>query len=57
MITSQGFGLIAELMAAALLTAALIGFAVERSRPWLVGIAITFTMLIVAATIVTESST
>jgi hypothetical protein len=57
MITSQGFGLIAELIAAALLTAALIGFAVERSQPWLVGIAIAFTMLIVAGTILIGSST
>ena len=37
MITSQGFALIAELIAAALLIAALTGFTVRRSLPWLVG--------------------
>jgi hypothetical protein len=57
MITSQGFGLIAEMVAAALLIAALTGFIVQRSRPWLVGVAMAFMMLIVAITIVIESST
>jgi hypothetical protein len=56
MITSQGFGLIAELIAAVLLIAALI-FTVQRSQPWLVGAAIAFMILIVAVTIVVESST
>jgi uncharacterized membrane protein len=57
MITSQGFGLIAELIAAVLLIAALIGFTVQRSQPWLVGAAIAFMILIVAVTIVVKSST
>jgi hypothetical protein len=38
MITSQGYGLIAELIATALLIAALTGFFVQRSKPWLVGV-------------------
>jgi hypothetical protein len=33
MITSQGYGLIAELIAAALLIAALTGLFVQRSKP------------------------
>ncbi len=57
MITSQGFGLIAELIATVLLIAALIGFTVQRSQPWLVGAAIAFMILIVAVTIVIEPST
>ena len=57
MITSQGFGLIAELIAAAMLTAALAGFAVRRSQPWLVGVAIASIILVVAVTIVINSST
>jgi hypothetical protein len=57
MITFQGFGLIAELIAAVLLVAALTGFAVRRTGAWLLGVAITFTMLIAAVTILIESST
>jgi hypothetical protein len=57
MITSEGFGLIAELITAVLLIAALTGFITRRTRPWLVGVAITFAMLIVAVTIVIETST
>jgi hypothetical protein len=34
MITSQGYGVIAELIATALLIAALTGFFVQRSKPW-----------------------
>jgi hypothetical protein len=56
MITFQGIGLIAELIAAVLLIAAIMGFAVRRTRPWLLGVAITFTMLIAAVTILIESS-
>ena len=37
MITSQGYGLIAELIAIGLLIAALTGYFVQRSKPWLVG--------------------
>jgi hypothetical protein len=57
MITSQGIGLIAELIAAVLLIAATAGFAVRRTVPWLVGVAITFTMLIAAVALLIESST
>jgi hypothetical protein len=57
MITSQGFGLITELIAAALLTATLAGFAVRRSQPWLVGVAIASIILVVAVTIVINSTT
>ncbi len=57
MITSQGFGLIAELIAAALLIAALTGLVIRRSQPWLVAVTIAFIILIVAMTIVVDSST
>jgi hypothetical protein len=57
MITSQGYGLIAELLATALLIAALTGFFVQRSKPWLVGATMAFTILIVAATVLIASST
>jgi hypothetical protein len=56
MITSQGFGLIAELIAAALLIAALTGFVIWRSQPWLVGVTAAFVILIVAVTIIINSS-
>jgi F0F1-type ATP synthase assembly protein I len=57
MVTSQGFSLITELIAAALLVAALVGFTIQRSQPWLVGVGVAFLMLIVAVTIIIESST
>ena len=57
MITSQGYGLIAELIATALLIAAPTGFFVQRSKPWLVGVTMAFMILIVAATAVIASST
>jgi len=57
MITSQGYGLIAELTAAALLIAALTGLFVQRSKPWLVGVTIAFVILTVAATMVIASPT
>ena len=57
MITSQGYGLIAELIAAALLIAALTGLFVQRSKPWLVGVAMAFVILTAAATVVIASST
>jgi len=57
MITSQGYGLIAELIATALLIAALTGFFVRRSKSWLVGVTIAFMILIVAATVLIDSST
>ena len=57
MITSHGYGLIAELIAAALLLITLSGFAVQRSQSWLAGVAIAFVALIAAVTIVIQSST
>lgn len=57
MITSQGYGVIAELIATALLIAALTGFFVQHSKPWLVGVTMAFMILIVAATVVIASST
>jgi hypothetical protein len=57
MITSQGYGLIAELIAATLLIAALAGLFVQRSKPWLVGVTMAMVILIAAATVVIASST
>jgi len=57
MITSHGYGLIAELIAAALLIAALTGLFVQRSKPWLVGVTMAFVILTAAATVVIASST
>jgi len=57
MITSQGYGLIAELIATASLITALAGFLIHRSKPWLVGVTMAFMLLIVAATAVIASST
>jgi hypothetical protein len=57
MITSQGYGLIAELIAAVLLIAALTGLFVQRSKPWLLGVTTAFMILVVAATVVIASST
>jgi hypothetical protein len=57
MITSQGYGLIAELIATLLLVAALAGFTTQRSQPWLVAVGIAFTILTVAIAIVADSST
>lgn len=45
MITSQGFGLIAELIAAALLIAALTGLIIRRSQPWLAGATVALVIL------------
>jgi hypothetical protein len=57
MITPQGYGLIAELIAAALLITALTGLFVQRSKPWLVGVTMAFVILTAAATVVIASST
>ena len=57
MLTSQGLALIAELFAALLLIAALGGFSVRRSRPWLVGAAIAFVILVAALSVLIEAST
>ena len=57
MVTSQGYGLIAELIAAGLLITALTGLFVQRSKPWLVGVMMAFVILTAAATVVIASST
>jgi hypothetical protein len=57
MITSHGYGLIAELTAAVLLIAALTGLFVQRSKPWLLGVTMAFVILTVAASVVIASST
>jgi glycerol uptake facilitator-like aquaporin len=57
MITLQGFGLIAEVIATAMLLIMLAGFAVQRSQSWVAGVAIAFVVLVAAATIVIQSST
>lgn len=57
MITSHGIGLIAEVIAAVLLIAALTGFAIKRSQPWLVGVALAMVILIIAVTMVVEATT
>jgi hypothetical protein len=49
--------LIVELFAAILLIAALSGFCVRRSRPWLVGAAIAFVMLVAALTVIIDATT
>ncbi len=56
-ITSHGVGLIAELTAAVLLIAALIGFTIKRSQPWLVSVVVATVILAVAVTIVVEATT
>jgi hypothetical protein len=57
MITSQGYGLITELIATALLIAALSGFFVQRSKLWLIGVTMALMLFIVAATTVIGLST
>jgi hypothetical protein len=56
-ITSHGVGLIAELIATVLLIAALTGFMIKRSAPWLVSVAMAMVILAVAVTIVVEATT
>jgi len=57
MITSQGYGLIAELIATALLITALTGLFVQRSKPWLLGVTMAFAILVAAVTVVIATST
>jgi hypothetical protein len=56
-VTTQGYGLIAELTATVLLIAALTGFFLQRSKPWLISVTAAFMILIVAATVIIASST
>ena len=57
MVTLNGFALIAELTAVMWLIVALTGFGISRSKPWLVGSAAAFIVLIAAVTMLIESST
>lgn len=56
-ITSHGIGLIAELTATVLLIAALTGFMIKRSQPWLVSLVVATVILVAAVTIVVEATT
>ena len=56
-ITSHGVGLIAELIATFLLIAALTGFMIKRSQPWLVSLVVATVILVAAVTIVVEATT
>ena len=57
MVTLRGLALIVELAAAMLLIVAPAGFGLSRSKPWLMGSAVAFIALIVAVTMLIESST
>jgi hypothetical protein len=57
MIAPQGFAIIAELAAALWLIVALAGFAISRSKPWLMGSAVAFVALMAAVTMLIGSST
>lgn len=56
MVTLQGAALITESIAAICLIAALAGFGIRHSKPWLIGAAAAFAILIVAATVMIELS-
>jgi len=56
MVTLQGFALIAELIAAAVLIATLFGFWRRRSKPWFVASVVAFVALIVVVTVIIDST-
>lgn len=56
MLTFEGAALIAELIAAALVATAVIGFCITRSKLWLVGSIMALVALIAAVTIVVATS-
>ncbi len=56
MITLQGCALIAELIAGIGLAVALAGFGISRSKSWLVGSAVAFTVLMLAATVIIDAT-
>ncbi|MGC1780321.1 MAG: hypothetical protein WBB34_20490 [Xanthobacteraceae bacterium] len=56
MITLQGCALIAELIAGIGLAVALAGFGIIRSKSWLVGSAVAFTVLMLAATVIIDAT-
>ncbi len=56
-ITSHGVGLMAELIATVLLIAALTGFMIKRSQPWLVSVVVAMVILAIAVILVVEGTT
>jgi hypothetical protein len=57
MVTLKGFALIGELVAMTWLIVALTGFGISRSKSWLAGSVLAFVVLIVAVTVLIDSST
>jgi hypothetical protein len=57
MVTLKGFALISELVAMTWLIVALAGFGISRSKSWLAGSLLAFVVLIVAVTVLIDSST
>ena len=57
MVTLKGFALIAELVAMIWLIVTLAAFRISRSKSWLAGSLLAFMVLIVAVTILIDSST
>jgi hypothetical protein len=57
MVNLKGFALVAELVAVVWLVVALAGFCISRSKSWLAGSLLAFIVLIVAVTILIDSST
>ena len=56
MLTFEGAALIAEVIAAALLIIALIGFRVRRTTPWLLCAAIALAMLMTTVAVIVDAS-
>jgi len=57
MVTTEGLVLLAELFAALVLIIAVAGFAMRRTKPWLLCSAMAFTVLIAAALFIADTST
>ncbi len=56
MLTIKGVALVAELIAAAALIIALIGFRVRRTAPWLLCAAIALAMLMTTVAVIIDAS-
>jgi len=56
MVTTEGLVLLAELFAALVLIIAVAGFAMRRTKPWLLCSAMAFTVLIAAALFIADTS-
>ena len=56
MLTFEGAALIAEVIAAALLIIALIGFRVRRTTPWPLCAAIAFAMFMITVVVIVDAS-